>query len=221
MNKMDTDINSECLNELKERFQYLFEAELIDEMCLYGQIKNFDENQLLIDIGDQVLQMPLVISGSIKILTEDSEGNELLLYYLEIGDTCAVTLNCCTKNSKSNIRAITESHSRIILIPMIKMEEWMVKYKSWRNFVLESYNSRLNEMLSAVDNLAFNNMEERLIKYLKDKVWANKSKTLHITHYQIANDLHSSRVVISRLMKKLEQSNLLKQHRNKLEMIEF
>lgn len=214
--------NSVCLEELTERFQYLFEAGLIEEMCQFGEIRNFSEDEMIIDIGYPVTHMPVVISGSLKIMTEDSEGNELLLYYLEIGDTCAVTLNCCNKkNSKSNIRAITESQSRLIFIPIGKMEEWMVRYKSWRNFVLESYNSRLNEMLSALDNLAFNNMEERLIKYLKEKVWVNKSPTLNITHYQIANDLHSSRVVISRLMKKLEQNKLLKQHRNKLEILEY
>ena len=97
----------------------------------------------------------------------------------------------------------------------------MVKYKSWRGFVLDSYNIRMNEMLDAIDNLAFNNMEERLYKYLRDKVMVTKVSKLHTTHFEIANDLHSSRVVISRLMKKLENEGLVIQHRNYVEVKEF
>ena len=210
-----------CYDKLFERFQFLFEAELINEICEFGRLRKFKEDEILMDIGQEITHMPLVISGSVKIMTEDKDGSELLLYYLELGDTCAVTLNCCTRKAKSSITAVTEQYSEILFIPIEKLEEWMVKYSSWRNFVLESYNSRLNEMLHAIDNLAFNNMEERLTKYLKDKVWVTKSPTLNITHYQIANDLNSSRVVISRLMKKLEKENKIIQHRNKVEFLEY
>jgi len=210
-----------CYNKLYEKFQYLFEAELINEICEAGILRKFKEGEVIMDIGQTITHMPLVLSGSVKIMTEDEEGNDLLLYYLELGDTCAVTLNCCTRASKSSVRAMTETYAELLFVPVQKMEEWMVKYSKWRAFVLDSYNTRLNEMLEAIDNLAFNNMEERLIKYLKDKVWVNKSPELHITHYQIANDLHSSRVVISRLMKKLEKDNLIVQHRNKVEVLNY
>jgi CRP/FNR family transcriptional regulator len=173
------------------------------------------------DIGETLTHMPLVLSGSIKIMKEDKDGNELLLYYLELGDTCAVTLSCCTKPSKSSIKAITESDSEIVFIPVDKMEDWMVRYKSWREFVLESYNQRLNEMLDAIDNLAFNNMEERIYKYLRDKAMVNREPKLQVTHAEIATDLHSSRVVISRIMKKLENEGKIKQHRNFVEVKEF
>ena len=210
-----------CYDKLFERFQFLFEPELINEICEFGRLRKFKEDEILMDIGQEITHMPLVISGSVKIMTEDKDGSELLLYYLELGDTCAVTLNCCTRKAKSSITAVTEQYSEILFIPIEKLEEWMVKFSSWRNFVLESYNSRLNEMLHAIVNLAFNNMEERLTKYLKDKVWVTKSPTLKITHYQIANDLNSSRVVISRLMKKLENENKIIQHRNKVEFLEY
>lgn len=173
------------------------------------------------DIGDVLTSIPLVISGSVKVMKEDKDGNDLLLYYLEYGDTCAVTLNCCTKPTKSAIKALTESNAEILFIPVEKMEEWMVKYRSWRGFVLDSFNIRMNEMLDAIDNLAFNNMEERLYKYLREKVMITKESKLHITHFQIANELHSSRVVISRLMKKLENEGLVIQFRNYVEVKEF
>jgi len=165
--------------------------------------------------------MPLVLSGSLKVMTEDKQGDELLLYYLELGDTCAMTLNCCSRAAKSSISALAEEHSEILLIPVQHMEEWMVKYKSWRDFVLESYNGRFGEMLDAIDNLAFNNMEERLVRYLRDRAMVKHNGELKITHFQIANDLHSSRVVISRLMKKLEKDGIIRQQRNLVEVLEF
>jgi len=217
MNFIPSDIK--CFEILQDKFLYLFEEELLDEMCQYGTSKHFSSDEILIDIGDVISHMPIVTSGSIKIMTEDKNGDELLLYYLEFGDTCAVTLNCCTRKTKSTIRAITESEVELIFVPVDKMEEWMVKYTSWRNYVLESYNSRLNEMLQAIDNIVFNSMEDRLKIYLKDKVMIGKSKTIIISHLEIANDLHSSRVVISRLMKKLEKVGLIKQTRNKIEYL--
>jgi len=216
-----TPFNAPCFNTLFERFQYLFEPELINEICISGDIRKFKEDTTIMDIGQTLSHMPLVISGSVKIMKEDKEGNDLLLYYLELGDTCAVTMSCCTRPTKSSIKAVTESDAELLFIPIDKMEDWMVRYSSWRSFVLESYNSRLNEMLDAIDNLAFNNMEERLYKYLRDKVMVTKASKLHITHHQIANELHSSRVVISRIMKKLENEGLVTQYRNYVEVKEF
>ncbi len=210
-----------CYEQLHERFQYLFEDELINEICQVGELKKIPEDTLLMDIGQTITHMPLIVSGSLKVMTEDENGDELLLYYLELGDTCAMTLNCCSKASKSAISAITEEPSEVLFVPVEKMEEWMVKYKTWRNFVLEAYNSRLNEMLEAIDNLAFHNMEERITKYLRDKAMVNHSSELKVTHFQIAADLHSSRVVVSRIMKKLEMDGLIKQHRNRVEFLEF
>lgn len=210
-----------CYNKLNERFAFLFEPALINDICQNGKLKDFKSNACIVDIGDQLDFMPLVVAGSIKVMVEDKEGDELLLYYLEVGDTCAVTLNCCTRKAKSTIRAIAESDVEVLFVPAEKMEEWMVTYKSWRNYILESYNSRLNEMVAAIDNLVFNSMEERLKKYLRDKAFVGKSASLNITHNDIANDLHSSRVVVSRLMKKLEQQGIIEQNRHHVLFLEF
>lgn len=209
----------ECYTMLFEKFQYLFEQALIEEICEFGVLQNIKADITIIEIGDVMQHMPIVISGSLKIMTEDKEDRELLLYYLELGDTCAMTLNCCSRASKSQIRAITEENVELLMIPVAKMDDWMVKYKSWRNFVLESYQTRLNEMLEAVDNLAFSNMEERLLKYIKDKYMVSGDNFLKITHFEIANDLNSSRVVVSRLMKKLEEQGIVKQSRNLIEYV--
>lgn len=214
-------VEGKCYGRLKERFQYLFEDELIHEICDFGELRKIPEDTIIMEVGQTITHMPLIVSGSVKVMTVDEQGDELLLYYLELGDTCAMTLNCCSRAAKSSITAVTEEQSELLFIPVEKLEEWMVKYKTWRNFVLESYNVRLNEMLEAIDNLAFHNMQERLVKYLRDKVMVTRTGDLKVTHYQIANDLHSSRVVVSRLMKKLEIDGIIKQHRNRVEVLEF
>tara|TARA_Y100000385_G_C13091202_1_gene638880 strand:- start:2123 stop:2803 length:681 start_codon:yes stop_codon:yes gene_type:complete len=210
-----------CYTKLHEKFEFLFEPELINEICHLGTLKKFEGGQVIMDINQQVTHIPLIVSGSVKIMTEDEEGHELLLYYLELGDTCAITLNCCTSSAKSAIRAVTEESTELLFIPVEQMDTWMTTYKKWRVFVLDSYNTRVMELLKAVDNLAFHNMDDRLKRYLKDKVWVSKSDELNITHYEIANDLNSSRVVISRLMKKLEKEGLIKQGRNRVKILNY
>lgn len=206
---------------IKQQFEFLFEAPLIDEILKLGDFKKFKIDDEIIDIGQEITHFPLVVSGSLKVITEDERGNELLLYYLEMGDTCAMTMQCCLKSSKSKIRVISEDTTSIVFIPVQKMEEWIVKYPTWRRFVFDSYNNRLNEMLESIDNLAFTNLEGRLYKYLKDKALINQSSELKITHHQIAQDLNSSRVVISRLMKKLEHDGQITQDRNRVSVVEF
>ena len=192
------------IQELKNNFGHLFEDALLNEINQVGTFKEVPEGFKMMEIGDYVKAMPLLVSGVIKILRKDTDGDELLLYFLEKGDTCAMTLTCCVAQTKSKIRAIAETDSKLIMIPIQKMEEWSEKYKSWRHFVFESYNNRLNEMLETIDSIAFLKMDERLIKYLVEKVRISKNNTIYKTHQEIAYELHTSRVVISRLLKKLE-----------------
>ena len=210
-----------CYNHLHDRFQNIFEEELINKICYNGQMRSYKADETIINIGDKIDAFPLIVSGSLKILTEDDEGKELLLYYLEMGDTCAVTLNLATNGSKSKIRAVAEDNCDVLFVPNSKVDDWMAAYKSWRTFIMETYNYRMNEMLEAIDNLAFHNMEERLLKYLRDKAMVSGSKEIHGTHAQIANDLHSSRVVISRVLAKLEKDGLIKHSRNRVELVKF
>jgi len=118
--------------ELITNYGHYFEPELINEINQVGILKAIPEGQKMIEIGEYVRSMPLLISGAIKILREDENGDELLLYFLEKGDTCAMTLTCCLGQTKSEIRAIAETDARLIMIPIEKMEEWSAKYKSWR-----------------------------------------------------------------------------------------
>jgi len=209
------------LQKLKENFSNTFEKELIEEIAQLGRLIHVAEGQKIIEIGEYIKGMPLLLEGAIKILREDDDGDELLLYYLEQGDTCSMTMACCLGDSKSEIRAIAETDVEMIMVPIRKMEEWTGKYKTWRNFVFDSYHNRLNELLATVDSIAFKNMDERLVSYLKEKSRIANSKAITNTHQEIAYDLHSSRVVISRLLKKLEHLGKIKLHRNQIELIDL
>ncbi|MGB3343920.1 MAG: Crp/Fnr family transcriptional regulator [Aequorivita sp.] len=207
------------LSNLKENFSHLFEDSLIKEINQVGSLKHVKEGERLIEIGDYLRSMPLLVSGAIKILREDGDGDELLLYFLEPGDTCAMTLTCCLGQKKSEIRAIAELDTTLIMIPVQIMEEWMGKYRSWRNFVLSSYHTRLMEMLDTIDSIAFMNMDERLVKYLRDKQKIAGEPVINSTHQEIAYELHTSRVVVSRLLKKLENLGKIKLNRNSIRII--
>ena len=202
------------IQDLKNNFGHLFEDSLLNEINQVGTYKDLPEGFKMMEIGDYVRSMPLLISGAIKILREDNDGDELLLYFLERGDTCAMTLTCCLGQTKSEIRAIAEKDTTLVMVPIEKMEQWSEKYKSWRKFVFESYYSRLNELFATIDSIAFLNMDERLLKYLKEKSRISETKTVYNTHQEIAYELHSSRVVISRLLKKLENLGKIELHRS-------
>ena len=207
------------IGELQKHYGQIFEPELLTEINQAGIFKDIPEGSTLMEIGQYVKGMPLLVSGVVKVLREDKDGDELLLYFLEKGDTCAMTLSCCMGQTKSKIRAIAETDTTLIMIPIHKMEEWASKYKTWREFVFESYHNRLMEVLETIDSIAFYNMDERLLKYLKEKVKVTKNNIIQSTHQQIAYELNTSRVVVSRLLKKLEKMNVVELRRNSIKFI--
>ena len=147
--------------------------------------------------------------------------DQVLLYYLEPGETCSVTMACCMGQTKSEIRAIAESDSTLVMVPVQKMEEWMSKYRGWRKFVLDSYHNKLNELFQTVDMIAFKNLDERLVEYLKRKTEVSNNNHIQSTHQEIAYDLHTSRVVVSRLLKKLEKLKKVELHRNHIRVLDI
>lgn len=212
---------SEIQNKLNANFGYLLEDELITEIQKVGVLKSFKKNQTIIEIDDYIKSMPLLLNGAIKILREDQKGDELVLYYLEKGDTCAMTLSCCLGQTKSKIRAITETDVELIMVPKEKMGAWLGVYKSWQSFILQSYHNRMDELLEAVDTIAFLKMDERLFRYLKDKAMVTHNDVVFTTHQEISQDLHTSRVVISRLLKKLENEQKIQLFRNSIKVLEL
>lgn len=204
---------------LQSYFNSLFEEELIDEMVQIGQIRSFKENEILIDLDQTITHMPLLLHGAIRIMRDDYNDGELLLYYLEKGDTCAMTMTCCLGTKTSNIRATAETDGEMVMIPVQKMDEWLAKYPTWRAFVFNSYQDRLDEMMRSIDNLAFKDSKGRLKNYLIEVASVNRSKVVNKTHSEIAYEMNTSRVVISRLLKALENEGFLLQQRNHISLL--
>ncbi len=207
--------------KLKDFFAHQFEKELIKEIVDVGEVKFYREGDLLLKTGENVNFFPLVLRGVFKILSEDDNGNEVVMYFLERGDTCACVFINSLNSEKNCIKAIAETDSEVILINVENFDPWLVKYKSFRNYVLESYNLRIKEMIETIDTMAFKKMDERLLKYLHDRVQVLRVTTLKTTHQEIAYDLNTSRVVVSRLLKQLENENKIVLKRNKIEILDI
>ena len=212
-----SDFNTKLISS----FGYLLEGELLKEIQEVGVYKTISKNEIIIDVDHAIKAMPLLLTGAIKILREDENGDELVLYYLERGDTCAITLSCCLGQTKSKIRAVSETEVELVMIPKQKMADWLSAYNSWQSFILQSYHNRMDELLEAVDTIAFLKMDERLFKYLKDKAMVTHNDVIQTTHQQISQDLHTSRVVVSRLLKKLENEDKIQLFRNSIKVIEL
>ena len=195
-----------------------FEPALIEMIEKEAVQRTFYAGDVIMRTGQFIKSTVLVLEGRIKIYRENQDGGEFLMYYLEPGQACAVSMICAIQSTTSEIMAQAEENTEVLMIPIQLMDEMMNKYKSWYQFVIQTYRGRFDELLSVVDNIAFRNMDERLEFYLKRHAGDSGKKQIELSHQQIADDLNSSREVISRLLKKMEQRNLVKLHRN---MIEF
>lgn len=200
-------------------FSPIFEPDLLDEIGKISTIRSFKKGEIIIDMHEEINNIPLVLEGSIKILRENEDGLEHFLYFIEAGNTCAATLTCCLNENKSNILAIVEEDASFISVPLNKMDEWMAKYKTWRRFIMQNYAKRYEEILEVVDLLAFKRMDDRILNYIQEKSDVHHSETLSLSHQDIAYDLNTSREVVSRLVKQMERQGILELSRGKIKLL--
>lgn len=207
------------MSELLKKIFPSFSNELIQDIKANEIIKTFDTGEVIMRTGQYIKHTILLIKGTIKVYREDSDGGEFLMYYLQPGQACALSMVCITKNEKSQIMAKVVEDAEIIMLPLSMMEKWMMQHRSWYEFVVSSYRDRFKEVLEVIDNIAFRAMDERLEFYLKRQAEACGCKKLKLSHQEIGSDLNTSREVISRLLKKMEQRGLVVLHRNQIEIL--
>ena len=207
------------MENLKEKLSQILEPKLIDEIVAIGKISKFKEGDVIMDYGKNIKFMPMILSGTIRVMRRDEEDHEILLYYLGSNESCAMAYTCCMEARKSEIKAIAEDNVELIAIPHDKLDEWLVKYPSWKSYIFNSFTQRFNELLKSLESIAFNKLDERLIKYLKNKAKVTGKTSIPLSHHQIAEEMGTSRVVISRLLKQLENGKKLVLYRNEIKLL--
>jgi len=204
---------------LPTNFADIFEPNLLKEMQREATKIFVQAGGTLIEVGQNIRMMPIVLTGSMKVTRIDEQGNELLLYYVTSQESCAMTFTCCMGTQSSEISAIAEEDSEILMIPNFFMESWITQYSTWKTFVMQTIRQRFHELLRTIDQIAFQKLDERLVYYLREKSKATQSTLINLSHQQIAEELGTSRVVISRLLKKLESNKKLLLYRHQIKLL--
>ena len=196
------------------------DQQLVEEMAAVCDVRHFNKGEVIIDYGQYIKFVPLVISGLLKILREGEDDQEVLLYFLSAGNSCAASFSCCMIRKRSEIKAICEEDCQLMIIPLESADRWMSEISTWRNFVLEMYDSRLFSIIDTVDRLAFAKLDEKLWYYLTEKAFLTDNHEIQNSHSEIARDLNASREAISRLLKKLENQGKIELERYKIRLLE-
>ena len=201
------------MDEVLKKYSFL-EKELLQEIGISGIIKNFQPNEQLVREGQFITTFPLIISGMVRVSRTNDEGNELLLYYLKENEMCAMSLTCCMSNMKSNVIAVAETATEAIMLPVSLLDKWLREYPMWRQYVMRNFQSRFRELIDTIDSIAFLKLDERLIKFFKDRYEKTGELFFSGTHQELAMQLNTSREVVSRLLKKLENDEKIELSRN-------
>lgn len=205
--------------KLLSTFYPSFDQDLQETIATAGSIKTYNAGASLMRPGQYFQYTILIAKGRVKLYREGDDGNEFFMYFLEPGNACALSMICATKHEKSQMLAEAIEETEVIAIPLELMDSLMKHHRSWYYFVLDSYRNRFEELLQVVDHIAFKKMDERLESYLLNQAEKLSVNELLLTHQQIANDLNSSREVISRLLKNMERRGKVVLHRNTIELL--
>ena len=188
------------------KFPSLNQEEFIDDLSKHAMVKNLSKGELMMDYGDYIRFVPLVIKGLIKVVRQNEEEEERLLYFLTGGESCAASFSCCMLKKRSEIKVVAEEDSTILAIPLFEANKWMNEFAVWRNFVFTTFDQKLVQLIDTIDQLTFHKLDQQLMTYLETKAFAYDSNSVATTHQQIASDLNVSREAISRLLKSLEKA---------------
>ncbi len=197
----------------------IFQSDLVKEIEDSGNLKHFEAGETIVNMDSYIKHIPVVISGSIKVIRTEEDGREILLYYLTPGESCIVSIFAGMKNETSKIKAIVEEDADIMLIPADKAKEWVKKYPDWTGFIFDLYQKRFEELLDVVNSVAFQKIDTRLLHLIKQKTQLYNSKEISVTHQQLADELGITREATSRVLKQMEKDHLLILSRNKIELL--
>ncbi len=206
--------------ELRKVYSGIFEPSLLEEVEEKSMTFSATAGQGLIKTNQTINVVPLMLSGVLKVSRENEDGQELLLYYVKSGEGCAMTFSCGMMSQPSQVKGTAEEDLSMLCVPVAIMEEWMQKYSSWKKFVMRTIVNEYLDIIKSVDAVTFKKMDDRLVQFLKGKSKLSGSALINLSHQQIADELGTNRVVISRLLKKLETENRLLLFRNQIKLLQ-
>lgn len=207
------------MTELNNISEFRTSPELKEKLYQNSIIKEFKEGDTVLREHSNIQSIPIVTKGSIKVLRTDDDEKEILLYYIKPGESCIMSFLGGIHQDTSKVKAIVEEDAEILFIPIDKVILLMKEYPQWLEYIFRLYHKRFEELLEVVNAIAFKKVDERLLLLLHKKEELTKSKVIQITHEQLANELGTARVVVSRLLKQLEDEGKLKLGRNKITLI--
>ena len=202
-----------------QKLSSVFEPALLDELETKSMVLHVKGGDTMLSVGQTIRAVPMVVSGTLNVSRVNDEGQELLLYYVKAGESCAMSFNCCMLEQSSVIKACAEEDSTLLCVPVRVIDEWMTKYPTWKKYVMNTIFHRFTEILKCIDEVTFKKTDERLVNYLKAKSKATGSSVINLTHQQIADEMGTNRVMISRLLKKLEIDKKLLLYRNQIKLL--
>lgn len=209
----------EKAKEFNNKFSGVFENALLAELESKSILMNVSTGESILRIGKPVMGVPLLMSGTLKVSRISDEGQELLLYYIQGGASCPMSLTCFMTSQLSSVNVSAEEDSSFLVVPANMVDTLFQKYSSWKKFVMNTILDGLTEVIKSIDDVAFKKMDDRLISYLKQKSKISGSSLINLSHQQIADEIGTNRVVISRLLKKLETDNKVLLYRNQIKLL--
>ena len=212
-------IKEECAELLRTGFPDIHEKEARDAILEGSSLAELKAGDIWMDVGAFIRSVPLVLRGTLKLVREDDKGHEMLLYYIGPGQTCALSLSCCSGQERSSLRVVAEEDTILLAVPVRLMDEWTSEFRSWKQFVLRSYRGRIEDLIRTIDGLAFKGLDQRVLDHLTERASKQATRTVQVTHQELANAVNSSREVISRILKRMENEGLLRLGRQKIEIL--
>ncbi len=204
---------------IASKFPGLNQTQFVEELAHHVQVKNVKAGDILMEYGDYVRHIPLVVDGIVKVLRVTDEGEERLLYYLTDGEACAAAFSCCMIQKRSEFKTIAIKESQLWFVPLNMADKWMSTFAVWRNLVFTTFDRKMMELMDLVDSLSFSKLDDQLLNYLEHQSILCNKKSLKITHFEISKDLNVSREAVSRLLKNMEKQGKVKLERNKITLL--
>ncbi|HTL80412.1 MAG TPA: Crp/Fnr family transcriptional regulator [Bacteroidia bacterium] len=205
--------------ELDNLAEFKSSPEIRQKLSAYGVARTFKEGDVILNENAYIRDIPIVTKGSIRVMRTDEDGREILLYYIKAGESCIMSFLGGMHHDTSKVKAIAEEETEILFIPIDKVSLLIKEYPEWLDYIFRLYHKRFEELLEVVNAVAFKKMDERLLNYIRKKCELTGSHTLYVTHEQLANELGTARVVISRLLKQMEEEKLVELGRNKIRLL--